>query len=92
MSAQCGRACRIAELTRERWESEQTERSSALAGKSMSDRVHARRKLGSAYAHMEEARMEKKEWITPAVESDSAFETLAATCTATAETPVRLHD
>ena len=30
--------------------------------------------------------MEKKEWITPAVESDSAFETLAATCTASAET------
>ena len=29
--------------------------------------------------------MEKKEWVTPAVESDSAFETLAGTCTAATE-------
>lgn len=29
--------------------------------------------------------MEKKEWISPAVESDSAFETLAGTCTAATE-------
>jgi len=34
---------------------------------------------------MEESRMEKKEWVTPAVESDSAFETLAGTCTAATE-------
>lgn len=50
------------------------------------DKVHARTSTKAAYIDMEEARMEKKEWTAPAVESDSAFETLAACCTASAET------